>query len=782
MVSRNEVSVALKRIRAVVLRRALPERPRLRRTARLRAEQAQRTPPVDFRYPQATSTQARNIRLGLDRIIRVAPTQQTWKGVHVAGTNGKGSICAFLTGLFKLSGYSFGTFTSPAFPERHNAVTVNGMYVNKRMFETELKQIEDKSKALLSRRYLFKDPSDYTEIGDLTPFEADTATAFHVFNKMHVQYGIVEVGMGGATDATNVMKHKSVAVISKIDLDHQEYLGDTLKKIARVKAGIMQPGVPCVVDYTNQPVVLREIRAHAHRLKCPIYLSNSAQQFIDEIDTSRFQLEEYQKQNLLCALRAFQSLFPEQPIDVNQLLALDPFMPGRLEKVGVEELTAGQRHEPVLVDGAHNMLGIEALATHVDGRLRVGDAPVTWVMAISAGPSKPFAEIIKKLVRPQDNVAFIKFQQGPTDPPPAPIQSGREIASGIVSTGIVYDGEPNITDAIQWASQIANGGPLVVTGSLYLVRDFFKLDGLKRTREIKTRNPGRSQLSRYVVLEQERNLAPEENREFKRARRYWYLSPSGITRHRYRQATGIKQWPPKVPKHVSELQKKADYHEQQADIYEWALKGIQKDSDRGLLSGREKNGSSSPLQAYAKEMQEQLEMHKTSFQAAAGELRKHSILRYKRASLPREALRRRRPGLRGRKNPHLARSILRKELLGSRKKAKPRESRQVEPKASTKATLETPKQTESEVSKRTTPKLTEQAVLETSAQEKRETSKQAAPEVSKTRPEASQKMMPRWSKKATESRSAAANASTTKHSGEVEEGQRPKVDSVRDNV
>ncbi|KAI9163004.1 putative dihydrofolate synthetase [Paramyrothecium foliicola] len=695
MVSRNDVSAALNRIRAVITRRALlrdKHGPQKRqRPDPSRDPEAKAIRRIAREYPEPTTPQHRNIRLGLDRIVRVAPSRQTWKGVHVTGTNGKGSICAFLAGLFKLSGLSFGTFTSPAFPERHNAVTINGLYVNKRMFDAELRQVESRSKTLLSRRWLFENPKNdehknASNLGDITPFEADTATAFHVFNKMRVGYGIVEVGMGGATDATNVMQQKSVTVISKIDLDHQEYLGDTIRKIAKVKAGIMRKDVPCVLDYTNSQAVISEVMKHAGELKTWVSLSNEALPFLDEIDTTRFKLEEYQKQNLLCALLAFRKLFPEQPIDVNKLLALDPFMPGRLEKVGVEGLSGGQRREPVLVDGAHNMLGIESLAKHVDNNLREGDAPVTWVMGISAGPSKPFAAIIEKLLRPQDNVAFIEFEQGPTDPSPASVQAGREIASTIITSGAVYDGEPNVYDAMQWACGTAAGGPLVVTGSLYLIRDFFKLPGLERTRGVKSRNPGRSQLYQYVTLHKRGLLDAEELREFKRARRHWYLSPNGITRRRYEENTGETEWPPKVSDEVAELQQKADHHEQQANAYEQALLGLQKDIDRGVVVSKQlEDGSSTSFQTYVQDLKKQYETHAVAFDDAAGELKKHSILRYRKSLVPKKVPGRRRRGIRIGDNPFMAYPLARPP---NEEKTSQRRPPQRETKAPTQPTAE----------------------------------------------------------------------------------------------
>lgn len=423
----------------------------------------------------------RNIRLGLERISRVVPDEQSWAGVHVGGTNGKGSICALLAGMFKLSGISHGTFISPAIPERHNAITINDRYVNKRMYEMELQHVEAAYRRVASgwRFTSGEDP------GDLTPFELETAAAFRVFDKMHVKYGIVEVGMGGATDATNAMKQKSVTVISKIDLDHQEYLGNTIEEIAKVKAGIMRPGVPCIVDHTNPSSVLGVLREHAQSVGTQISPSSKALPLIAGLDQDRFKLEDYEQQNLLCATLAFRHLFPHLDIDVNKLLSMKPYLPGRKEYVGVSGLTDGLRQKPVLVDGAHNMLGVEALAKHVETRVRKDDQPITWVMGLSASKSKPFSKMIEALLRPQDNLAFVEYTQGPNDPPAAPADLGRGVAKeALKNESQLYDGEPDIASAVRWACSKAGEGPVIITGSLYLIREFYKLEGVEQQRKI----------------------------------------------------------------------------------------------------------------------------------------------------------------------------------------------------------------------------------------------------------------------------------------------------------
>ncbi|KAF7545044.1 hypothetical protein G7Z17_g9483 [Cylindrodendrum hubeiense] len=566
----------------------------------------------------------RDIRLGLDRINRVVPATQEWKGVHVAGTNGKGSICTFLGGLFKLGGIGYGSYTSPAFPESYNGVTINGLYVNPRMYEMEKNHVQAKWDRIASG-WKFRHGEDPET---LSPFELETATAFRVFEKMHVPYGIVEVGMGGATDATNAMKQKAVTVISKIGLDHQEYLGNSLENIAKVKAGIMQKNVPCIVDHTNPPSVVRVLREHAREVGTDLILTWKAEPFLLTLNNEKWKLESYQIQNLLCAALAFRHMFPHKEINLDKLLATEPYLPGRMEEVQVSPEISGKEDRNILVDGAHNMLGIEGLVSHVDKWLRKDTQPVTWVMGMSSSKHKPFDQIIKKVVRPQDNLAFVEFTQGPNDPAPAPANYGAEYAEPIVqNSDQIYTGEPEVGAALQWACDKAGeDGPVVVTGSLYLIRDLFKLEGIRRKRELGTRRPGRSQLYRYTKLSQERKLTEEEEREFKQARRHWHLSP--VRNKTFADVhDGGKANSPDVSTKTSELQRKAAYHKTQAEGYRKTISVIQNDMKQSSTdSSQSSNEAVSSLADKLEDVKKQAAKHREEYQKAMLQIRgRHAV-------------------------------------------------------------------------------------------------------------------------------------------------------------
>ncbi|KAI1199402.1 folylpolyglutamate synthase-like protein [Nemania serpens] len=401
------------------------------------------------------------IELGLARITALLKnTPQTWKAIHVAGTNGKGSICAHVHAMLRASRVSCGRFTSPHLVDRWDCVAVDDRAVS----EGRLRHFEDMVRA-----------RDAEERLGASEFELLAAAAFELFEAERVEFGVVEVGLGGALDATNALRHKAVTVIAKIGLDHQALLGHSLEDIARQKAGVMRPGVPCVVDPSNPPCVLDVIRAHADAVGASIRYADLRS--ADLGSRLRAQLEPHQQQNLLCAYEAFRIAYPAHAMSMRELLeaGAGAVWPGRLQSVDVARLTG--RAEPVLLDGAHNPQSAEVLSAFVERRLRVrGGGPVTWVLAASAG--KDISEILRTLLRDGDCVVAVEF--GPVDGMPwvAPTRSAA-ILQTIDDLGISLssrrDARADVLMGLEAASKLAQGGPLVVAGSLYLVSDVLRL-------------------------------------------------------------------------------------------------------------------------------------------------------------------------------------------------------------------------------------------------------------------------------------------------------------------
>jgi dihydrofolate synthase len=400
------------------------------------------------------------IELGLARIQKLLQrTPQSWKAIHVAGTNGKGSICAYLTAMLRANNITCAKFTSPHLIDRWDCISINDTTVS----EIKFRHFEE----------LIKQRNEELQV-NATEFELLTATAFEIFEAENVEVGVVEVGLGGRLDATNALQQKAVTIISKIGLDHQSLLGTTLSEIAMHKAGIMREGVPCVVDASNPTPVLDVFRTYSQQVGTTLKLA-----IADSSDISlalQDHLEPHQAQNLAVAHEAFRAIFPQyaRAVDLLTPAIRNMSWPGRLQLVDTKTLTG--RHERVLLDGAHNPQSAEVLARYVQKHFRDHDKlkSVTWVLAASQG--KSLTEIMASLIQPGDNVAAVEFGDVDGMPWVKPMRA-KTVLDAANHRGISdqHDAGVNLQGALQWAADVADGGPLVIAGSLYLVSDVLRL-------------------------------------------------------------------------------------------------------------------------------------------------------------------------------------------------------------------------------------------------------------------------------------------------------------------
>ncbi len=184
------------------------------------------------------------IKFGLDRFRelcrRVGDPQKALKVVHVTGTNGKGSTCVFVSSILRSAGYTVGTYLSPYVYDVRERIQINGEMISKEEFTELMSELAPHLEAVA--------PTDF---GQGTEFEAKTLMAFLHFARKNVDYAVIEVGMGGRYDATNLV-HPLVSVITNVSLDHTERLGDSISKIAWDKAGIAKPGTPLVTAADSQ--------------------------------------------------------------------------------------------------------------------------------------------------------------------------------------------------------------------------------------------------------------------------------------------------------------------------------------------------------------------------------------------------------------------------------------------------------------------------------------------------------------------------------------------------
>lgn len=297
---------------------------------------------------------------GLERVQKLAAAlgdpQRTLRFIHVAGTNGKGSVCAMLESIYRHAGLRVGLFTSPhlvAFGER--------MQVNRQpISEADITRLVANIQPIITG-FDSGSPDDHP-----TFFEVVTAMALQYFSEQHCELVIWETGLGGRLDATNIV-NPLAGVITNIQFDHEQWLGETLAKIAAEKAGIIKAGVP-VITATEAPEALAVIQETAQRLKAPLTVVTPAGARAGFLETLKLPLlGEHQKLNAAVTLATVAALQKVLPVTESVLrLGLEQVVwPGRLQVVE----RAGQI---LLLDGAHNVAGVErlcaALAQHFPGR------------------------------------------------------------------------------------------------------------------------------------------------------------------------------------------------------------------------------------------------------------------------------------------------------------------------------------------------------------------------------------------------------------------------------
>lgn len=285
--------------------------------------------------------------------------EKNMKIIHVAGTNGKGSVCAYLCSLLKVAGYTYCRFTSPHLKDIRERFVINGRMIEKSEFLHAFLHIY----SLLPWK-----KSEKGEEYSPTFFEYLFFIAMILFQTANTDYCVLETGLGGRLDATNAVSHKDMAVITHMGLDHTEYLGDTIVEIAGEKAGIMQAGTKTVYWETNDEVA-HVLSEYADRLIIPAFsVSKRDYRFINfsnktidfsylslYYDSVRLRLNtiaRYQMENASLALRTLEILLDKEIFtpEVMQEGIASAFWEGRMEEILPN----------VYVDGAHNEDGIRA--------------------------------------------------------------------------------------------------------------------------------------------------------------------------------------------------------------------------------------------------------------------------------------------------------------------------------------------------------------------------------------------------------------------------------------
>ena len=301
---------------------------------------------VQFLY--ALGNEIKTVKFGLERIRAVlgalGDPQKSFRSVHVAGTNGKGSTCAMIDAGLRSAGVRTGLFTSPHLVEPTERIQIDGIPVSREQFQRAFEVVHD----VAVRLDLDCHP---------TYFETVTAMGFWLFRELGVEMAVIETGLGGRLDATNVIEPVLTA-ITPIDFDHEAYLGHTIEAIAGEKAGILKAAVPAVFA-RQRPEASAVLEAKARELGVRVARAEDFEIRDLEIDSrgSRFNglrcplAGEHQVENAVTAVLALKELgvAPHGIAEAN--------WPGRLEFVSP--------NPDVILDGAHNPAGARALARYL---------------------------------------------------------------------------------------------------------------------------------------------------------------------------------------------------------------------------------------------------------------------------------------------------------------------------------------------------------------------------------------------------------------------------------
>ncbi|MDB6123922.1 MAG: FolC bifunctional protein [Pedosphaera sp.] len=388
-------------------------------------------------------------KLGLENTHRIAALagnpQEKLRFIHVAGTNGKGSVCAMLESIYRAAGLRVGLFTSPhlvAFGER---IQVNRELIN----EADIIRLVEEMQLLLKQFPANEHP---------TFFEVITIMALCYFAEQKCDLVIWETGLGGRLDATNIVTPLA-SVITNIQYDHQHWLGDTLAKIASEKAGIIKSHVP-VITAVNDKDAFRILFEVARRNDAPFWLITWTQTDYPPLRGLKIPLMgEHQRINAAVATYTARAIATQIPVSDETIRAgLSRVQwPGRLQLV---ERKAGQK---LLLDGAHNVGSAEALRAALKIHLRI-PKPTLVMGILSDKDTRPMCEILAPLA---DRILLV------------PVSSQRTAAPAELAA-ICRKSNPGseikeLTSLKEAFVQTANDPFVVITGSLYLVGEAMEL-------------------------------------------------------------------------------------------------------------------------------------------------------------------------------------------------------------------------------------------------------------------------------------------------------------------
>lgn len=397
------------------------------------------------------------IKLGLERITHICKKlgnpQENYKIIHVGGTNGKGSVCRFLQSVLTLNGYKVGVYTSPHLQRFSERFVIDG----KEISESDVVNLVEKVKPIVDEMIKNDNPPTF--------FEIVTAMGFEYFKDKKVDFAVVEVGLGGRFDATNIVD-PLVTIITNVSLEHQDRLGNKVEDIAFEKAGIIKDGIPVITGASGK--TLDVIQKVATVKKSPItVIDNSFWKKIGGgVDWQKFKINgslkdydiktsmagEFQGENITLTITIIENL------QMNGVYITDESInegiekttnPGRMEIVGFEPI--------ILLDGAHNIEGIKFLKKTLEKDF----VYERLILVLGILSDKNIQEMLEIITPIADTVIVTKSQNKRACSP-------SKLKDMISKKEVIIKDE--ISNAIDYAKKIVKKQDLIcVTGSLFTV-------------------------------------------------------------------------------------------------------------------------------------------------------------------------------------------------------------------------------------------------------------------------------------------------------------------------
>ena len=393
--------------------------------------------------------------------------QDSFQVIHVAGTNGKGSVCAYLASVLREGGYGCGLFTSPHLVKINERFQIDEVPVEDELFLRAFEKVKHLADELTAQ-------------GSYHPtyFEMLFLMGMCIFQEAGVSYVVLETGLGGRLDATNAIENPLACVITSISMDHIQYLGDTVEAIAGEKAGIIKKGIPVIYD-ANRHETAQVIEETAQRVGAPAYPVRREDFEIREITSSGIEfsygkmdgrqqeysipfIARYQVMNSALALKTLEVLREQQDFTALTDSQVKAGIGGTRWQGRMETIQPG-----VIVDGAHNEDGVANFietAVYFRDKYRI-------VLLFSAVDDKDYPHMIRRIcseLRPAQVVT-------------ATIQEERAVDAQVLAQEFRKNGctcvqaENSVKEAFQQAAELRGDGLLFCIGSLYLIGEIKSL-------------------------------------------------------------------------------------------------------------------------------------------------------------------------------------------------------------------------------------------------------------------------------------------------------------------